>query len=302
MKKIFFFLVLTFVRTKAFLKKLSTNLLVPQVVQSMKLIIRELTASVTALEKEAKFNKVSMREALRGLLKQASKASEFLRSEGPQLIDTLAEKYVNETVGLIDVYVERVINMTENHVGRCEPLSRSYNATVIAVCNEIVDSFNGFWASIGWCYLFFLLSIALAITLVSLYRKSEAYPGPLVEAQPEERLVVGAGKKKKRGHRRNPSEYLPDSAHYRAGYSYQDRENRFQDMAPRSYGSSSSGAGVGAANSSGPRTVQVESGGPPRYTSNPNLAEYERPPPYYFPSAPGGSDIPPPLPAPNTRP
>ena len=39
-----------------------------------------------------------MREALRGLLKQASKASEFLRSEGPQLIDTLAEKYVNETV------------------------------------------------------------------------------------------------------------------------------------------------------------------------------------------------------------
>jgi Prominin len=132
-----------------------------------------------------------------------------------------AEKYVNETVGLIDVYVERVINMTENYVGRCEPLSRSYNATVIAVCNEIVDSFNGFWASIGWCYLFFLPSIALAITLVSLYRKSEAYPGPLVEAQPDERLVVGAGKKKKRGHRRNPSEYLPDSAHYRAGYSYQ---------------------------------------------------------------------------------
>ncbi len=60
-----------------------------QVVQGMKLIIRELTSSVTALEKEAKFNKVSMREALRGLLKQASKASEFLRSEGPQLIDTL---------------------------------------------------------------------------------------------------------------------------------------------------------------------------------------------------------------------
>ena len=268
----------------------------------MKLIIRELTSSVTALEKEAKFNKVSMREALRGLLKQASKASEFLRSEGPQLIDTLAEKYVNETVGLIDVYVERVINMTENYVGRCEPLSRSYNATVIAVCNEIVDSFNGFWASIGWCYLFFLLSIALAITLVSLYRKSEAYPGPLVEAQPEERVVVGAGKKKKRGHRRNASEYLPDSAHYRAGYSYQDRENRFQDMAPRSYGSSSSGAGLGVPNTAGTRTVQVESGGPPRYTSNPNLAEYERPPPYYFPSAPGGSDIPPPLPAPNTRP
>lgn len=107
--------------------------------------------------------------------------------------------------------------------------------------------------------MFFLPSIALAIALVSLYRKSEAYPGPLVEPQTSERLIVGgAGQKKKRGHRRNASEYLPDSAHYRAGYSYQvsfdvwryfmkgsditwrdfhaqDRENRFQDMAPRSY-------------------------------------------------------------------
>jgi len=104
---------------------------------------------------------------------------------------------------------------------RCEPLSRSYNATTIAVCNEIVDAFNGFWSSIGWCYMFFLPSIALAVALVSLYRKSEAYPGPLVEQQTERLIVAGAGPKKKRGHRRNASEYLPDSAHYRAGYSYQ---------------------------------------------------------------------------------
>ena len=113
----------------------------------------------------------------------------------------------------------------------------------------------------------------------------------------------------RRGHRRNASEYLPDSAHYRAGYSYQDRENRFQDAAPRNYdlqqGSSAS----------------QPSGGPPRYTSNPNLAaapdvnpEYERPPPYYYPgAAPAGgasgpgpsgagpSNVPPPLPMPNNR-
>ncbi len=72
-----------------------------QVVVGMKVIMRELHSSVTSLEKEAKFNKVSMREALRGLLKQATKASEFLRNEGPQLIDTLTSKYVNETVGLV---------------------------------------------------------------------------------------------------------------------------------------------------------------------------------------------------------
>ena len=100
---------------------------------------------------------------------------------------------------------------------------------------------------------------------------------------------------------------MPDSAHYRAGYSYQDRENRFQDAAPRNYDLQQGSSGV-----------SQPSGGPPRYTSNPNLAaapdvnpEYERPPPYYYPGAAptaggaagpsgaGPSDVPPPLPMPN---
>ena len=121
--------------------------------------------------------------------------------------------------------------------------------------------------------------------LVSLYRKSEPYPGPLVEVQPEDvGPPPGSKKKHRRGHRRNASEYLPDSAHYRAGgYSYQDRENRFQDTAQRNYEQGSS---------SNPPLQPT--GGPPRYTSNPNLAaevnpEYERPPPYYYPGAPPAS-------------
>ena len=70
---------------------------------------------------------------------------------------------------------------------------------------------------------------------------------------------------------RNASEYLPDSAHYRAGgySSYNDRENRFQDAATRNYEQGSSAPHI------------QPTGGPPRYTSNPNLAaevnpEYER--------------------------
>lgn len=41
-----------------------------QVVVEMKLTLRELHGSVVSLEKEAKFNKVPLREALRTLLKQ----------------------------------------------------------------------------------------------------------------------------------------------------------------------------------------------------------------------------------------
>lgn len=229
---------------------------------------------------------------------------------------------MNETVGLIDAYVERVINYTTNYVGQCHPISRSYNATVVALCREIVDPFNGFWASIGWCYLFYLPSVALALSLISLYRKSEEYPGPLVEPQQSDEPVVGAsrrgGKKPKRarGHRRNPSEYLPDSAHhYRAGYSYQADRNRssldrFQDVAPRTYGGGGvSSGGQAPAPIIAPAAVPPVAssatqppGGPPRYTSNPNVnldnAEYERPPPYYYPGA-TAAQAPVALPAPN---
>ena len=146
---------------------------------------------------------------------------------------------------------------------------------------------------------------------------------------PSSRSRSDHAKKKRRGHRRNASEYLPDSAHYRAGYSYQNHQsesNRFQDMAPRNNQSSSGSQGPQPSSSTGsglPRYVNynsvvnlvtpLHSRLNCRYSSNPALeqgaatsggTEYERPPPYYYPgaSAPTSSDVPPPLPAPNARP
>ena len=122
-------------------------------------------------------------------------------------------------MGLIDGYVDRVIGRTKSSIGQCGPVSLSYNATgrvidasffsgamtqlivahrffwslrswpnlcyaVDALCREVVDPFNGFWASVGWCVVLYLFSVALALPLVSLYRKSEPYPGPLVERNP----------------------------------------------------------------------------------------------------------------------
>ncbi len=325
-----------------------------RVVVDMKLTIRELDNAVRALEREARHTKPNLSEALRSLIEQATKATRFLREEGPQLVDKLADQYVNETVALIDAYVERVVNGTRGGVGRCEPLSNSYNATVIAVCNQIVDPFNGIWTSVGWCLLFFLPSIVVALALVSLYRKAEPYPGPLVEAIPSDEALhmqhqpggrgggrgggrnsSSGGKKKRggRGHRRNHSAHLPETAHYRAGYSYQDRENRFRDIAPRnSAGAEASSSVAGGASAAGPSrhgaaAAAASSGAagpgggqvnPPRYSSNPSLdlpavgggggggagpppAEYERPPPYYYPGSAPAGDAPPPLPAPNRQ-
>lgn len=40
---------------------------------------------------------------------------------------------------------------------------------------------NGFWASVGWCVLLFLPCVVLAMVLASLYRKTDPYPGSIVE-------------------------------------------------------------------------------------------------------------------------
>ena len=242
-----------------------------RVVMDMKLAMKDLVNSVEALELEAKHATPNLRESLSSLIEQAKTARQVLRKSGPQLVDQLTDQYVNETVGLVDGYVERVINYTRTRVGRCEALSNSYNATVIAVCNEIVDPFNGFWASVGWCLMFFLPGVALALSLVSLYRKSEPYPGPLVESTanedapppPSSSSRSDHAKKKRRGHRRNPSEYLPDSAHYRAGYSYQHHQsenNRFHDMAPRN----NQGASGGPQHGQGPQPSSSTGSGLPR--------------------------------------
>ena len=63
------------------------------------------------------------------------------------------------------------------------------------------------------CFLIYLPCICLSVSLISLYRKSEGYPGPLVETetQPLDKKRRNQG----RGHRRNPSG-LPEVTHSRA--------------------------------------------------------------------------------------
>jgi prominin 1 len=246
-----------------------------KVVADMKVTLRHLKSSVLSLQENSRFNQTSMRVAITGLIDQANSASSYLRSNGPNLVTDLTTQFAGEIVGLIDQYATRVNMKIKHEVGFCAPLSTSLNATVIALCNEIVDPWNGFWAAIGWCFLLYLPVILLGVPLISLYRKSEPYPGPLVESQP---LELGGGaaenKNRKKGHRRNPSAFLPEYTHSRPTPPQNQfaEPARYRDIAPRNYGS--------------------DEVSPPRYTSNPSLpgpaggGEYERPPPYYYPGPP----------------
>ena len=45
--------------------------------------------------------------------------------------------FLNQTIGIIGEYVDRVLDHAQNQVGKCEPLSNTYNATVVAVCDQV---------------------------------------------------------------------------------------------------------------------------------------------------------------------
>merc|ERR1719347_761780 len=251
------------------------------VVLNMTNIFGKLKDTIGDLEENLRFNKSSMREAINSLIVQANRATDMIRTKGPELVGTLSDSYVSETVGIIDEYVTRVVQSIEEEIGFCAPLSRSFNSSTAAVCHHIVEPFNVFWASLGWCILLFIASFPISISLVTLYRKLEPggyHGGLLLETQPlhsghdrdqsETEDKKNKKGKKKKGHSRNQSSYLPEYTHARPMPS--NGATRFRDMAPSNWDSQNSQ--------------------PPRYTSQPSLQqssgpndEYERPPPYYFP-------------------
>lgn len=244
-----------------------------KLVKKMKSVVQNLKVTVEELDENSKFNHSSMREAIYSLLNQTHRATEVIQNDGPELVASLTEQYVTETVDIIDNYVDRVISTIQYEVGFCAPLSASYNATAISICQQVLDPLNGFWASIGWSFLLFLPSIALSTSLISLYRKSEPYPGPLLDTQPSQPRQTKQPQRK--GHTRMASNMLPEYTHARPAPSSQAAQGRFRDIAPANWGR--------------------EAAQPPRYTSTPSLAgapptgEYERPPPYYYPGPQQGA-------------
>ena len=86
-------------------------------VEEMKITVANLSLTVGQLEEMSKFNKSSMREAITSLLGQADRATEILQTEGPELITSLTDQYVGETVDIIDFYVSWVSFRIQTEVG-----------------------------------------------------------------------------------------------------------------------------------------------------------------------------------------
>ncbi|KAL0130184.1 hypothetical protein PUN28_002047 [Cardiocondyla obscurior] len=240
-------------------------------VMPMAMLSEQLSANALTLQENIKFNHSSMADAIHDLVDEVTKAQQFLNKDGPEYVQYLATKFGNAFLHQVDNFLEHVIESAMFKIGRCGPVSNAYNATLVAGCNRILDPFNGFWASVGWCLILFIPTIVLCVKLSALYQKSDPYPGPLVEAVHDKKHVSHHG-------RHHPAAYVESYDGPAVGYereripdahqstSYHD--SRYSDLAPKNW--------------------DFPNGGPPRYqpaagAPPPLSTEYERPPPYYYP-------------------
>ncbi|XP_011050939.1 PREDICTED: prominin-like protein isoform X6 [Acromyrmex echinatior] len=152
-------------------------------VMPMAMLSEQLSANALTLQETIKFNHSSMADAIHDLVDEVTKAQQFLNKDGPEYVQYLATKFGNAFLHQVDKFLEHVIESAIFKIGRCAPVSNAYNATLVAGCNRILDPFNGFWASVGWCLILFIPTIVLCVKLSALYQKSDPYPGPLVEAE-----------------------------------------------------------------------------------------------------------------------
>lgn len=221
----------------------------------------ELRNLSTTLERSLKFGKDSFALAIEDFLEHIQKAEEYINRDGQKFVEDVANELTSGIIAQIRSYLTLVIDSTRKDIGRCGPIANVYDSMTVATCNRIVDPFNGFWAGVAWCLVIFLPTIVLCVKLSTLYHKSDPYPGPLVESGPK-------NKRRKKNDRRRDSRDRRD-VYYEDGSPSggHSREPRYNDMAPKNW-----------------------DGAPPRY-QNPPMAppanEYERPPPYYYPGAPG---------------
>lgn len=85
--------------------------------------------------------------------------------------DEITDKFKEAITKIVNDYVINTKDAVRNKVGQCTPLWNLYDSVVVvSVCKYIVDAFNGFWFSIGWCLFFFVPSIVFSVKLAKYYR------------------------------------------------------------------------------------------------------------------------------------
>ncbi|XP_048800751.1 prominin-1-A-like isoform X5 [Lagopus muta] len=106
-------------------------------------------------------------------LDKASAAEEFLRREMENIIKNETWAFLEELLDFFETYIAWAKSSLRMDVARCKPIAQSLDNVEAIACDHILDSMNTFWFSLGWCTVFLLPSIILAVRLAKFYRRMD---------------------------------------------------------------------------------------------------------------------------------
>ncbi|NXW33732.1 PRM1A protein, partial [Phaetusa simplex] len=142
----------------------------PGLLQSLKENIHSVQSGADLLEEQTKT-----------ALDKANETQEFLEREMANIIKNETWAFLEELLDFFETYISWAKSRLTEDVARCKPIAQTLDNVEVITCDYILDSLNAFWFSLGWCTVFLLPSIILAVRLAKFYRRmdiADVYRGP----------------------------------------------------------------------------------------------------------------------------
>ncbi|NXL84514.1 PRM1A protein, partial [Alectura lathami] len=109
----------------------------------------------------------------KSVLDKANATEYFLGRELVNIIKNEMLAFLEELLGFFETYITWAKSSLTRDVARCKPVAQSLDNVEAVACDYILDSLNAFWFSLGWCTIFLLPSIILAVRLAKFYRRMD---------------------------------------------------------------------------------------------------------------------------------
>ncbi|NXN59809.1 PRM1A protein, partial [Rynchops niger] len=128
-----------------------------------------------------------LEEQTKTALDKANETQEFLEREMANIIKNETWAFLEELLDFFETYISWAKSRLTEDVARCKPIAQTLDNVEVITCDYILDSLNAFWFSLGWCTVFLLPSIILAVRLAKFYRRmdiADVYRNEVLEMPP----------------------------------------------------------------------------------------------------------------------
>ncbi|XP_066257710.1 prominin-like protein isoform X2 [Euwallacea similis] len=146
-----------------------------KLIDPMKNLSAKLIENAKNINEQIKMGYDSFSDAIQNLTKEVDDAQKALPEVGVKFLNETAQHFIDTILDLIGDFINRVTVHIEKKIGQCGPLSLVINGTLTSTCDKVLLPWNGFWFSLFWTIVLYVLTIIIAVKLANLYQKHKPY-------------------------------------------------------------------------------------------------------------------------------